>query len=237
MKKITVKLTEAISEELSKYYFNISEDYPPSFDKEVFYGLRSFAERIRYCSQHLEKIAAGTGRVVFKVDDKTALKLAKNPKGIAQNAQEAQLGADNYISDIVANVFNSDNDDKWIESELATKVKPNRFKELVGVDIDTAGKYLMQREKEEERRSRSMSGYNFMDTKSELYTQLHENEFLQRVVELMFNYNIKAGDFSKLNSYGEVNREGHPTIVVVDYGLSDEVYQTHYMPKSLRRGY
>jgi hypothetical protein len=209
--------------------FNVSEDYPASFNKQVFYGLKSFAARLKYCSDHLPKIAAGSGRVVFKIDEQTVLKLAKNPKGIAQNLQEAQIGRDSYFSSIVAQVINYDQDDKWIESELAKKVTPTRFKQLVGVDINTAGSYLRMRE-DENKPKRGGYGYSH-GLAPELIEQLHENEFLVGVVDLMFNFNIMAADFTRLSSYGEVNREGHPTIVLVDYGLSDEVWQDHYERK------
>lgn len=213
-----------------KYYFDINEEYPASFDKQHFYGLRSFAERARYCAEHLPKIAAGSGRIVYKIDDKTVLKLAKNPKGIAQNLQEAQIGGDNYWSNIVTAVYNYDQDDKWIESELAMKAKPNRFKELTGVDINTAGNYFMYREGENNPRPK-WGGKQTYGLAPEQIEQLHENQFLADVVELMYNYNLKAADFTRLSSFGEVNRDGHPAIVVVDYGLSDEVWSDHYERK------
>ncbi len=216
-----------------KDYFNISEEYPATFDKQHFYGLRSFAERVRYCSEHLPKIAAGSGRVVFKVDDKTALKLAKNPKGIAQNSQEAQIGGDNYFQSVVAIVYNYDQDDKWIESELASKVNSTRFKELVGVDIKTVGYYLRFREEEEKHSSRR-SGFNPNFTPEQLQ-ELHNNQFLADIFEMQQNFTILSGDFGELSSYGEVVRDGHPTIVLVDYGLSDEVWRDHYERKPQNR--
>lgn len=211
----------------SKYYFDISEDYPATFNKEVFYGLKSFAARINYCSEHLPKIAAGTGRIVFKIDDKTVLKLAKNPKGIAQNLEEASIGRDSYFQDVVAHVYNYDPDDKWIESELAKKVTPTRFKQVTGVDIQTAGTYLKMREDEEKSRRNRSGGISYNIPADQL-EQLHENDFLRDMFDLMMNYNLLAGDFDRLSSYGEVNRNGHPLIVAVDYGLSDEVWQDHY---------
>ena len=35
------------------------------------------------------------------------------------------------------------------------------------------------------------------------------------------------GDFQKINTYGEI--DGH--IVIVDYGLTSDVYDTHYNKK------
>lgn len=223
-----MNIKNVIFEELSKYYTDLSEDFPASFNKEEFYKLRSFAERIRYCSEHLPKIAAGSGRVVFLIDDKTVLKLAKNPKGVAQNLQEAQIGGDNYFKSIVAEVFDYDQDDKWIISEHAKKLTPTRFKELTGVDVKTAGYYLKHRDWENKpKRTGESSPFKGMISNTNI-DDLHNNQFLADIVEMMFNYNIIAGDFDRLSSYGEVNREGQAMVVLVDYGLSDEVYNTHY---------
>ena len=70
----------------------MGEDYPSSWNIEEFKSLRSFAERKRYCDANLQKIASGSGRIVYKVDNQKVLKLAKNKKGVAQNEIESELG-------------------------------------------------------------------------------------------------------------------------------------------------
>lgn len=220
-------IQKLILEELEAYL--VAEDFPPSFNKEVFYGLRSFAERIRYCTQHLPKIAAGSGRIVFKIDDKSVLKLAKNSKGVAQNYQEASIGENNsYFESIVTKVYKSDQHDQWLESELATKLKPTRFRELTGVDIRDLFYYLRNQE------SQNNGGKQIFSQEQDKVNLLSENEFVGQVVELMLNYQVKAGDLGRLSSYGEVNRNGQPSVVVTDYGLTDEVWTDHYAPKMHR---
>lgn len=219
-----------IFEELASYF--VTEDYPLSFKQDEFAKLRTFAERIRYCTQHLEKIAAGSGRIVFKIDDKMALKLAKNPKGVAQNLQEAQIGGDHYFQGIVAIVFNSDQQDQWVESELATKLKPTRFKQLTGVEMLHLNMYLINRESENNR-----GGKEIFHIDPQIEEPMHDNQFVADVVELMHNYALNAGDLGRLSSYGEVSRDGQPTVVVTDYGLSDEIYKEFYVKKPKRNFY
>lgn len=48
------------------------------------------------------------------------------------------------------------------------------------------------------------------------------------MTELMHNADMPVGDLIRINSYGIVTRDGHDTVVVIDYGLSDEIYATHY---------
>lgn len=47
-------------------------------------------------------------------------------------------------------------------------------------------------------------------------------------MELVGNYDLSFGDFKKISSFGLVNRNGENKIVLIDYGLTDEVYNTHY---------
>lgn len=35
-------------------------------------------------------------------------------------------------------------------------------------------------------------------------------------------------DLGRLNSYGLVNRNGKESVVIIDYGLSDQVYKAYY---------
>lgn len=214
------EIESIISEALNGF---IAEDYPASFNKEHFYSLKSYRQRIEYCKQNLPLIASGSGRMVFKIDDKTVLKLAKNEKGKAQNEQEAQIGYnDSYFESIVTKVFHYDMNDEWIESEFAMKLKPSRFKQLTGVDVDEAGRYL-RNEFEENNGKKAI--YHIDPAR---LAQLHENEFLSTVRELMLNFNLSAGDLGRISSYGEVIRGGQSSVVVTDYGLSDEIYYQYY---------
>lgn len=51
------------------------------FSFEQLNSLKSFNGRIRYCENYLNRIAQGSSRIVYRFDDNTVLKLAKNTKG------------------------------------------------------------------------------------------------------------------------------------------------------------
>ena len=68
--------------------------YPVSFNMDEFKGIRSFADRVKYCENRLKKLGAGTSRRVYQIDNEKCLKLAKNRKGIAQNIEEINLEND-----------------------------------------------------------------------------------------------------------------------------------------------
>lgn len=59
--------------------------YPVSFNFDEFKSLKSFAQRVRYCDEHLQKLGSGSSRIVYVVDNDKVLKLAKNKKGLAVN--------------------------------------------------------------------------------------------------------------------------------------------------------
>jgi hypothetical protein len=39
---------------------------------------------------------------------------------------------------------------------------------------------------------------------------------------------VPSGDLMRLSTYGVVKRDGQETIVLIDYGLTDDIYKTHY---------
>jgi len=118
----------------------LSEEYPSSFSFEEFNAIKSYNGKLKYANERLQKLGSGSARVVYKVDEEKVIKIAKNKKGIAQNSVEAEEYLQNY--DIVAKVFETDNDDFWIEMEWAKKVTPTRFKQITGIDIKKLWSYL-----------------------------------------------------------------------------------------------
>ena len=88
----------------------IKDDYPQSFNMDEFKILNKFTERVKYCDQHLKKISAGSGRIVYMIDNTKVLKLAKNQKGVAQCNVEIQWGGDYYFKSILADVIDSHDD-------------------------------------------------------------------------------------------------------------------------------
>lgn len=120
----------------------LEEDYPANFDMETFKSLGSHAGRNRYAQEHLQRLAAGSSRIVYKIDDQKVLKLAKNDKGIDQNGTEIQWGNDALFDNILAQIFDYDDKDLWVEMELARKVSKPEFRKLTGFDISDVDMFL-----------------------------------------------------------------------------------------------
>ena len=197
----------------------LSEDYPSSWNKDEFNKIHSYAGKVKYAAQHLQRISSGSGRVVFIIDDTKALKMAKNDRGVAQNEVEVDWGAQDMYGDIVAKIYDFDEVGyRWIEMELAKKLSMSKFRELTGInDLNEFWEYLQY----------SGNNHNAEPSK-ELIEKYDNNEFADRVKSFMLDFDKGYGDLARLNSYGLVNRNGKESVVIVDYGLSNQVHKKHY---------
>lgn len=191
-----------------------------------FLNINSYAGRIRYPNQNLERIGSGSGRIVYNIDGEKVLKLARNAKGVAQNETEAGIGQYRDTQHIVTEVFEYADNDTCIISEMAKKVNEKRIKELTGIPSLNDLFYFLRNYEEQSKGKNKIFG---MD--KELEEFFYENEFAQDLSNFIANYGQNAGDMGRPSTYGEVLRDGQPTIVLTDYGLNDEVYSTHYSPE------
>lgn len=209
--------------EYKQFFSDLGEDYPPSWNLETFKALKSFSKRVAYCNQNLQRISSGSGRIAYKIDEEKVLKLAKNDKGVAQNSVERDWYVQDSYSDIVAKVFEVDENDLWIEMELAKKIGPNRFKSLVGASVDDVGMYLNELDNRDHGKEPP-----WRRVTPEVKEQLDNNEWVQRVYTLCREVDLSPGDFGRVSSFGEVTRDGKPAVVIIDMGLTNAVYKQHY---------
>lgn len=211
-------------EQFTNIIQSMDEEYPINWNVGEFKKLKSFNQRIQYCERNLTRISSGSSRIAYKIDDTKVLKLAKNKKGLAQNEAEIMYSQDYMMDDIVAQVFNYDENNLWLEMEFARKVTPATFQNIVGISFnDYIDGVWYQDENLRPKKN------HFKRLKPDNIDDMWENEFVSRIFDLMGSYdNFIAGDLTKLSTYGIVNRDGMDTIVLIDFGLTDEVYTSHY---------
>lgn len=216
-----MKLTDLINEQ---HDFELTEEYPEGFDINSFKTIGSYAGKLRYAQEHLGKpIGSGSARTVYRVDKEKVLKLAKNKKGIAQNDQESNFYNDSYYETIIAKVI--DFDDKhflWVEMEVAHRAKKSDFMRLWGIRFEDMGLYLSNRYEENKGR-RGIYGIN-----PDVLEKMNESDEIMHLVSFMYDSNQSAGDISKISSWGIVHRVDGEYLVLLDFGLSDDVYASYY---------
>lgn len=196
--------------------------YPSSFDMEHFKSINSFKGRVEYCRQHLPKIGEGSSRMVFKIDDEKVIKLAKNRKGLEQNKTEADKGYNENYFDCIAKVFDYDDNYKFIEMELALPCKKNDFKRITGYDFETYVNFIIA-EKNDTLHQKFSN--DFIDDAYDNYSLMTE------VIDFSRSFNLPIEDFLRLRQYGIVKRNGEEQIVVVDYGLTFDIWNVYYSKK------
>jgi hypothetical protein len=159
------------------------------------------------------------------VDDTKVLKIARNKKGLAQN--EIEIDYSNYydLKDITAQVFAYDQNNLWVEMELAKKVTPAIFERVVGF---TFADYCAGLRKHHDEINPKRGSWFSSDVSKEVYEAMWEDEFTYEMLSFIGGYDIPVGDLCKLNTYGLVKRNGEDTIVMIDYGLNNDVWQDYY---------
>lgn len=206
----------------------LMEEYPASFNMEEFKALTSFKDRLNYCNNNLKRIASGSSRTVYKIDDTKVLKLAKNKKGLAQNETEIDLGSQSYYSNIIAQIFEYEENGLWVEMELAEKINIGKFRMITKFDISDIAKYLINFQD-----SNNGKGEKY-HLQQPLLQRLHDDEFVQSLSDFVAGTDALAGDMGKLDSYGLVNRGGEQNIVLIDFGLNHQNFTALYRENTIQ---
>jgi hypothetical protein len=175
---------------------------------------------------------SGSSRVIFEIDDNKVLKLAKNQKGLAQNEFE---GDTSRYSDAVVKVFDCADDYSWLVEENCIPAKEKDFEQIIGIPFETYCDLVRWNYNSYSYRNRhiplyTMSAQEAQNLTNQLYEQ-DEYNFITQLFDLMGNYQLPCGDLTRISTYGMVNRDGTPEIIVLDSGLSEEILDTYYRRK------
>ena len=201
---------------------------PDEWDKDVYTDKTSFAKQVRYAMERAAKLGAGSSRVVFNIEYEgrpTALKIAKNKKGLAQNEREADYGLYRMYPDITTPLIDFDETNespRWIHTEMAEKMTKAKFKNLTGFPFDAFASLLKQNELDREG-NRYRLNYR-QGIEEELQDQIEESELFYDVTDLMGNFLILAGDLTRTANWGIY--KGRP--VIIDLGFNSDVHKQYY---------
>ena len=205
----------------------LHEAMKDGFSFETLENIGTFKGRKRYCDKYLGvTIGSGSSRVVYSIDDEKCLKLAKNPKGIAQNEAEVNSGASEY--EVGPEIFKVADNYSYIVSEYVLPAKPNDFKHCLGISFKdfcdfVALCFLSYADNREK-----MSVY-FKPHKDEdyFYELINKNEFFENLYNYMNYEHIPFGDLTRIANYGMCLRDGKPQIVVLDSGFTMETMELY----------
>lgn len=223
----TIYLTEEQFKEVKDY--ELIENFGnEQFSFDELNKLGSFAGRKRYCESYLQRISQGSSRIVYRFDDNTVLKLAKNAKGLAQNEEEVSKSNE---SDLFAHIFKFDGENcSWIVSEYARRATAADFRRLTGHDFKFVIEFIKLSASQYSRYSKwspSPEWEEFLE--GVMNMEIPNWEFFYEINEYLTNYQLEAwGDLTRPSTWGVASRQNGDELVIVDYGLSDEVAAQHY---------
>lgn len=193
-------------------------DYPEGFSLEDLKEMTP-PKAAKYAQQHLQKLGKGSSRIALAVDTNKVLKVALNAKGIAQNEVEADVGR-HY--DCVTQVFDADySGNTWIEVERARKARADDFKRLTGMTFKQLSEIIWYTHQ------RRATKYNGTPPPAPAVYD-PENPLVACVTDMMVNYDMPAGDLMRPSHWGVVKRMDGEHIVLIDFGLTNKVYDEHY---------
>lgn len=207
--------------------------YPSSFDLQYFSTIPTFKDRIQYCKDRLKLLGNGSSRIVFQVDDKKVLKIAKNKRGINQNQREENWGRNQY--GCFAEIYEADTDNHtWIEMELARKATNQDFIKHFGITINELKDIIHYMYFQYNNRS------NYWFNEEEKIKLDHffneniyngQNEELCNLYHYMLDYQpdrASISDWGAKSNWGVVNRNGKEWLVIIDDGFDDDIYNNYY---------
>lgn len=157
-------------------------------------------ERVVGGARSNRRVGLGSARVVYPLGDHFVVKLPMHPEGNAQNMAEAFLSTKGH--EVTTRVVAAEPGGRWLVAERARRATRPTFvrfgRSLLGIVADLKAP----------------------PTK-------HEDEFVASLRGL-----VKAGlrlpDLAKVSSWGVVKRAGLDRLVLLDYGITQGVYDRFY---------
>jgi hypothetical protein len=128
---------------------------PSEWKEDELSGDRTFKHRLEYVLARAARLGAGSARVAVTVEyggRNTVIKIAKNRRGVAQNAAEVGVLTDGYLGKlpIVIPLIYYDRRNAqptWIQTELAQRVSARKLTNLLGCtqlwDLTDAVNYVL----------------------------------------------------------------------------------------------
>jgi len=208
--------------------------------EDISYGLSQLAEKY-----DLPYMGRGSSRVVYALSTGKVLKISRDERGLAQTEAEVSVWTNPSTKEVAAQVFDFDPDFNWSVMEIARTFKypDSSYKDSLEQElgIPTAyGVYFEIRDIVNELlsdRSDGIATETIKDKLAELprgqeivlrkrlekYLE-NPHPFVNKIADLVHNNDLNTGDLVS-DHFGKT-ADGR--IVLIDYGLTDDVAQEFY---------
>lgn len=198
---------------------------PPDWKKGIFTSKTSFDKKLEYALERTKELGSGTSRMVFEIEYQgrpTALKIARNNTGLAQNELEVNITQKvkdlRYLMVPLIDYDTKHNRPVWVHFEKAGRINYIQFKKLTGITIGIFGSMLLEqfRSKDEPRRYTVPS-----KQQTQIVAQL---KFFKDVVMFIKQTDIVPHDLILIGNWGQY--KGRP--VIIDFGMNKDIHDKYY---------
>lgn len=172
------------------------------------------------------KQLVGQGRLVWKLGNGTALKVAQNQGGIGQNQAEVSVCKGDRYKILFPMVFDHDQNFNWILVEEASPINSEIWQQLTkGLNWEVFRSALRGAfpNKLKQSTGHQITNFNFQNDK-ENFIQAANNQFFASLIRIIKECGYEPGDLAKLDSWGIIKGR----LVIIDSGFTEAVNQTHY---------
>ena len=196
--------------------------------KQTLSSFNRFVDLKHYCDQHLEKVGAGTSRLVYLLDDDAIIKVAKNRKGLLQNEAECDYGRNHW--DLSFRLIDNDKFYRWLVCERLQKCKKSDFKRLLGISFEQAELVIRHFASMYDRK---MPKYHSISAFKKTFEQIEQmlnqtpagRVWLESVEYYLSDFQPKnIGDFLRVANWGLAKRQGYLIPVIADFGFTEILY-------------
>ena len=204
---------------------------PDSWDKNIFtlpgrISPKNFRQALEYARKNSTYVAKGSSRAVFRLTyegRQTMLKLAMNEAGLSQNEREVDVIFDGVMGHsrvVIPGIdYDKHNDEPmWIHEEYATRATGKMFvNTLGGRGLLDLYDYIYRLHKDSSAEAKQAVAADFNT----------DHELVHETYELWGNLGFEReflADIEGLRNWGKYQGR----LVLVDLGLSSEVYRRHY---------
>ena len=216
---------------------------PPDWDPNQMALRKPFKDRMKYVRGMSPKLGHGSSREVRIVNYEgrpTALKVAKNLRGLAQNEEEIKILDDGYLGrlPIVIPLIDYDKENRrpvWVQTEVASKVNAQTLKDLLRTPnmwmlTDTVEVLLGKSKKYRPNTTVDSLKEFYFNPKTWDGRQPTEDmyeifmDYVTDIATIVDSSNIELADLQDPGNWGQFH--GKP--VILDLGLTSDVWQKYY---------
>lgn len=251
-KKKTVKLSESETLAFKEFKKKADEEYKKASERyarnqsdkntydEMAFFTQTMLKFMKENQSQIRYVGKGSSRYVYAMADGTALKIAKSKAGIAQNKQEAKICMNPLIKYQIFPDFYGADTEKWLtlNCELCAKAEEEDFTDILSTDIETVIdviKYIIKTFNNIADVDMNNVKQHFSSCATLVNMMKNNNTKASEALWSLVKFYMKNGidelvpdDLEVVENWGIAVRDNQKVLVVIDAGLSENIYQNHY---------